>query len=215
MRGDSATIAGIMTIERWLETLAAKQPTPGGGAAAGLAAATAASLVGMVSIYTTGPKWQDREAGMQTMHDQAEELRHRALELMQADELAFAAVGAAYSLPRETEEEKAARQLAIQQALAKAAEPPRQVAVLATEIVTLAAALVSQGNGSVISDVAVAASFARAALEAAIVNIEINANLLQDKQLKDELAQAVEACGSAMQQADAVVAAVRRRMANE
>ena len=180
-----------------------------------MAAAAAASLVGMVSIYTTGPKWQDRESEMQNVHDQAAAQRTRALELMQADELAFAAVGAAYALPRGTEEEKETRERAIQQALAKAADPPRQVAVLATEIITLAATLVSRGNGSVISDVAVAASFARAALEAALVNIEINANLLHDQELKDELAQAVAACETAMQQAEAVVAAVRRRIGGE
>lgn len=202
-----------INLEDWLEDLAAQQPTPGGGAAAGLAAATAAALVGMVSIYTTGDKWADRSAEMQMIHEQAAEMRQRALELMHVDAEAFSKVGEAYALPSDTDEQKSARQAALQAALEAAAEPPKQVAVLATEIITLAATLVTRANPNVISDVAVAASFVRAALEAAIVNIEVNERLLLDAELKASLHQAVEACETAMQQADAVTIAVRKRLA--
>jgi len=202
-----------MKLEDWLRDLSAKQPTPGGGAAAGLAASAAAALVSMVSNYTTGPKWQDRETEMHMVAEQAANLCQRGLDLMAADEEAFKAVGAAYALPKDTDEDKSARQTAIQEAVKAAAEPPKQVAIVATEVITLAANLVTAGNPNVISDVAVAASFARAAIEAAIVNIEINAVLLQDPTAKAELQSAVEACESALAQADAVVTAVRQRIA--
>src|SRR5204862_328855 len=97
------------TLVEWLEQLASKQPTPGGGAAAALAAATSAALVGMVSNYTTGPKWQDREARMQQIASEAAKLRQQALTLMDADAKAFAKVGEAYKSPHVTDTETEAR----------------------------------------------------------------------------------------------------------
>jgi formiminotetrahydrofolate cyclodeaminase len=199
-------------LEDWLDSLAAKQPTPGGGAAAGLALATAAALVGMVSIYTTGEKWAEHADRMHAIYDEAAQLRQRALELMVADEQAFAAVGAAYGLPKNDENERTARRTAIQTALAGAAEPPLQVARFATEVLELAEELVNKGNPNVISDVAVAGTFVRAALEAAIDNIGINERLVTDETVKSRLSDAILQAQVGVEKADVVVAAVRMRI---
>lgn len=196
----------------WLDDLAAKQPTPGGGAAAGLAAATAAALVGMVSIYTTGDKWTDRSERMQAIHEEAAKSRQESLQLMEADAEAFGGVGAAYGLSKNTDDEKVARKIAIQEALAGAAEPPRQTAEVAARILSLAEELVESGNPNVISDVAVAGTFIRAALDAAIDNIQINEQLITDETIKSKLQGAIADAESNIQKADAVVAAVRARM---
>lgn len=196
----------------WLDSLAAKQPTPGGGAAAGLAVATAAALVGMVSIYTTGDKWVDQNERMQAIHEEAAKLRQEGLSLMTADGLAFAAVGAAYGLPRESEDEKSTRQQAIQAALVGAAEPPRQAAETAAKVLGFAEELVNTGNPNVISDVAVAGTFVRAALESAIDNIEINERAINDESVKVILRAAIDKAHADVQKADQVVAAVRTRM---
>lgn len=196
----------------WLDNLAAKQPTPGGGAAAGLAAATAAALVGMVSIYTTGDKWADRTERMQTIHDEAGQLRQEAMELMEADAEAFGAVGVAYGLPKSNDDEKDVRRAAIQVALVGAAEPPRLTAQLAAKVLVLAEELVETGNPNVISDVAVAGTFVRAALDGAIDNIQINEQLIVDEAAKAKLQAAVAEAEVGIQKADAVVAAVRARM---
>lgn len=196
----------------WLDNLAAKQPTPGGGAAAGLAAATAAALVGMVSIYTTGEKWADRTDRMQFIHDEAGQLRQKALGLMEADAEAFAAVGAAYGLPKSNDDEKSVRKAAIQKALVGAAEPPKRTAEVAIEVLVLAEELVEAGNPNVLSDVAVAGTFVRAAIDAAIDNIEINELLIADQAIKSELQTAVATARSGIKKADTVVAAVRARM---
>jgi formiminotetrahydrofolate cyclodeaminase len=200
------------TLKNWLESLAAKQPTPGGGAAAALSAAIAAALVGMVSIYTTGPKWQDRTDRMQVIHDEAAKLRQEALALMKVDAKAFAQVGAAYQLPKDSDTERSARQLSIQKALVGAAEPPRLTAELSAKVVALADELAITGNPNVISDVAVAASNARAALESAIVNIEINEALISDETIKRTLQQAVKDATLMIGKADAITMAVRERI---
>jgi formiminotetrahydrofolate cyclodeaminase len=196
-------------IKTWLDELADRTPTPGGGAAAALAAATSAALVGMVTSYTTGTKWADRAARMGELNTQAARLRGQALGLIEQDAQAFSKVGAAYALPRGTDAEKKARREAIQQSLVGAAEPPVAIAQLAIELVAMADELVASGNPNVVSDVAVAASAARMALEAAIVNIEINAASIKDEDVVGRLRNVVAACSKAIRAADDVVSRVR------
>ena len=197
------------TIGSWLAELGDRTPTPGGGGAAALLAATGASLVGMVSSYTTGGKWADREADMLAVKAESDLLREQALALAAADAEAFAAVGAAYGLPRATDEDKAARRTAIQAALRGAAEPPAEVGRVATRIVELADGLVERGNPNVVSDVAVAASSAAAALESAIVNIEINVASIKDTEVADRLRATVTELTGAIERARGIVERVR------
>lgn len=200
------------SICEWLEELAARQPTPGGGAAAALAAATAAGLVGMVSIYTTGRKWQDQEPMMLAINQRAAELRTAAVALMAADAEAFGKVGDAYKLPSGTEQESANRKEAIELALTAAAQPPRETLSIAVEIVSITRQLVETANPNVISDVAVAASFAKSAIESAIVNIEINEGLIKSSTTKQSLRSAVSASSESYADTDHIIAAVRQKL---
>jgi formiminotetrahydrofolate cyclodeaminase len=199
-------------MDAWLAELAGRSPAPGGGAAAALFAATAAGLIGMVTAYTTGPRWADREARMQQLNDEAARLRADALTGADDDAAAFSAVGAAYGLPKETEEQKAIRRAGIQQALIGAAGPPAQAGLLAARLIDMAQELVDSSNPNVLSDVAVAASAARAALESAIVNIEINLRLIQDEAETSRLGSTVSDLETAMGAASRIVGAVRERL---
>ena len=212
--GTDATLALVRgePIQDWLADLASRTPAPGGGAAAALSAATAASLVSMVAVYTTGERWADRSEQMEAVDAEATELRLRALDLVAADAEAFKKVGAAYAMPKDGADEEVARSAAIQAALVGAAEPPRQVGETALRIVDLAAGLLDSGNPNVISDVAVAASLARGALESAIVNIEINAASIQDEAARSELERAVDSLSAGIEKADATVASVRTKL---
>jgi len=198
------------TISAWLAALAAKEPVPGGGAAASLLAATSAALIGMAAAFTTGEKWADRENEMKSIQGQAEALRIQALELADADSAAFAGVGAAYKLPKTTEAEQTERMQAIEAALIRAAGPPRETAVLAAELIVLSEKLADKTNPNVLSDVGVASSAARAALESAILNISINKQLIKDTATKNTLAQAMEDGTAYIARADAVTLKVRR-----
>lgn len=197
------------TITNWLDSLAAQTPTPGGGAVAALSAAIAAAQLGMVAAYTTGVKWQDREEQMKEFVEETTALRSQALELMQADAEAFSKVGAAYQLPKDSPE----RAEAIQQALAQAADPPSKVARLAARVVEVAEDLATSGNPNVISDVAVGASMAKASLESAIVNIQINEKSLKNTEVKSTLKAAVAQAEKAIKSADAVIKTVKEQLA--
>ena len=196
----------------WLGQLADRSPAPGGGAVAALCAASAAALLEMVANYTTGKKWADREESMRAIVAEVAELRALAAQLAVDDAAAFGAVGEAYGLPRATDEEKAARSAAIQQATLGAAEPPVQVGRLAGRLVAIADAMVDPANPNVLSDVGVAAATARAALSGSITNITVNAALLTDDDASRGLLDTVGELERAMQQADDVAARIIERL---
>jgi len=203
--GDTAIVA-------WLDQLSARSPTPGGGAVAALCAAVSAGLVGMVTAYTTGPKWVDREARMHELNDEAAHLRTTALGVTDDDVDAFGAVAAAYALRADSLEEKAARTATIQQALVGAAAPPEHAGRIAARLIEIAEELVDSSNPNVLSDVAVASATARAALDAAIVNIDVNRRAIRDDEEAARLDSVVKELGLAAERADRVTAAVRERM---
>jgi formiminotetrahydrofolate cyclodeaminase len=195
--------------ETWLFDLADRTPTPGGGAAAGMLAAIGAALIGMVTAYTTGEKWQEREPRMRELNAEAAELRSTALALVGEDEAAFGSVGAAYRMPRSNDAEKSARAQAIQAALVGAADPPARIARLAERLVDIADELVESGNPNVVSDVGVASAAAGAALEAAVLNIEINLRQILDPQVSAGLRSEVAAATQYVRRAEAVTGRVR------
>jgi formiminotetrahydrofolate cyclodeaminase len=144
-------------------------------------AAMAAALVSMVCELTVGrPRYAEHEATMRAVLAEAGDRRREAVELADADAKAFTGVTEAYRLPKGTDEEKAARSAAIQQALVGAAAVPVRTAALAGEILDLAMRIRAGANVNVLSDVAVAAVSARAAMQAAAVNVEVNRAAMAD-----------------------------------
>jgi formiminotetrahydrofolate cyclodeaminase len=173
----------------WLEALASAAPAPGGGAAAALNVAVGAALIEMVCNLTIGkPRYAEHEATMKGALARAGEVRAKALALADEDADAFAAVSTAYKLPKDTSAEKADRTAAIQAALVGAADVPLRTAEAAGDVVRLAAEILEGSNVNVISDVAVAASSARAGLESAAVNVEINLAAMADAAQRDQVA---------------------------
>lgn len=173
---------GEMTIADFLDTLAAKQSTPGGGGAAALTGSQAAALLCMVVNFTLGAKkYADVQEEMQGYLTQAEMLRLRLLELADEDVAAFQGVTACYAMPKETEEEKAARTEALQAALKEAARVPFATAEQALAVMQLAEPVAAKGNRNVVSDAAVALYLADAAIHAAVVNVNINLKFIKDE----------------------------------
>ncbi|MFI6865410.1 cyclodeaminase/cyclohydrolase family protein [Nocardia sp. NPDC050406] len=168
------TTFGDSTLQGYLDQLAAKVPAPGGGAVAALHAAQGAALVAMVARYTTRAKDADNRPVADRIIAAADAARERALHLADADAAAFTAVGNAYKLPKETEEEQAARNEAITAALLGAARVPAAVVAAADEIVSLATELLPIGNPNVVTDIGAAADCARAAAASSQLNIAIN-----------------------------------------
>ncbi|MGO4613281.1 cyclodeaminase/cyclohydrolase family protein [Nocardia sp. 2YAB30] len=175
---ETASSFGRANLAQYLSDLAAKIPAPGGGAVAALHAAQAAALVAMVARYTTRAKDADNRPVVDRIIEAADAARDRALALADADAAAFTAVGAAYKLPKDSPEDRAARTAAINTALVEAARVPAAVVDEADEVLTLAAELFPIGNPNVVTDIGAAADACRAAAASSQLNIEINVSSL-------------------------------------
>jgi formiminotetrahydrofolate cyclodeaminase len=168
-------------LKHYTDMLASGAPAPGGGSAAALAGALGAALNSMVANFTVGrEKFAAVEADVQRLLARSEELRAALERLTQEDTEAYGAVAAAQKLPRDTEDQKAARTAAVQEALKAAAEVPRAAARAAYGVIEVAGELVEKGNPNLITDVGVAAKFGVAALECAALNVEINLAYIKD-----------------------------------
>ncbi|MCZ2404583.1 cyclodeaminase/cyclohydrolase family protein [Paenarthrobacter sp. Z7-10] len=176
------------TISGYLASLAARESTPGGGAAAAIHAAQGAALVAMVGRFTTGSKYDQHAELVQRIISAADGLVVEALGLADADQQAFQGVIDSYKLPSGTEDLRAARGAAIQGALVLAAQPPAQLIKLAGAVVDLATELFEVANANVISDIAAAADAARAAATTAGVNIDVNVVAIKDATARSRLA---------------------------
>lgn len=200
------------TTESYLNRLASREPTPGGGAAGALHAAQAAALISMVARFSTGPKFAEYDDDVAEILERAEELRPQALALADADEDAFRTVIAAYGLPRGSDEEKAARTRAIQMSLVAATVPPRELVVVADAVVELGRRIADFCNPNVISDVAAAAEAARAAAATARVNLEINLAGIKDTDVLSSLVSAIETADVVIEEADFLSERVRKQI---
>ena len=167
---------------------ASKEPTPGGGAIAALTGATGAALAEMVANLTFGKKgYEAVQTEMEVLQAKAEEIRNRMLELSQADADVFNIFMNALGLPKNTDEEKAARTAAIQQAYKDAAMVPFEIGELANQIFDLAELASRKGNQNLITDGIIAAINARAAVKSAFLNVRINLSGIKDESFVAEL----------------------------
>jgi glutamate formiminotransferase/formiminotetrahydrofolate cyclodeaminase len=203
----AVAVSGIesMAVGSFLDALASAQPTPGGGAVAALAGAAGAALVSMVARLTSGRKgYEALTSRMGDIVSQAERERAALFGLADRDVAAFDQVMAAYRLPRQSDEEKAARKAVVQAALTAAAEVPMEVAEHAASLLPLARELVEGGNANAISDALSAAQMLHAAVACALANVAVNLRSMTDHE-------AVEMLGAKAKQlrgeADALLAA--------
>ena len=175
------------SIQSYLDELASKAPTPGGGSAAALLGAQAAALTSMVCNLTIGkPKYVEVEADMQALLNKSESLRTTLSDMIKADVDVFNQLMAAYGLAKETEQEKAARSQQIQTVLREATLVPLACAKACAEAIELSQQAADKGNLNVISDAGVAVMSAYAGLKSAALNVYINASSLKDRPFAEE-----------------------------
>jgi formiminotetrahydrofolate cyclodeaminase len=164
-----------------LARFADSSPAPGGGSAAALAGALAGSLVQMVANLTVGKKGYEAssdEAG--ALRTRAEGLSARLFAAVEEDARSFERVMDAMGLPKETDDEKAARRNAMQQAFKGATMVPMETSRACLEAAQLALRLVAIGNQNASTDAGVAVLMAVAGGEGALFNAEINLGSIKD-----------------------------------
>lgn len=185
--------SGGESLTGFLATVASSAPVPGGGSVAALAGALGAALAQMVAGLTVGrKKYAAVETEMKERGLQAAALVRRLDALRVEDAAAYATVSAAYQLPKETPEQAAARDAAIQRALVAAATTPLETARCCAEVAALAAFAATHGNTNAASDAGVAALLAEAACRGAAYNVRINVVAMPDRTAGTPLAEEAE-----------------------
>lgn len=203
-----------MVNTEFIEALASKEPTPGGGGASAYAGALASALASMVGNLTVGKKkYADVEERVQSELLELADTRLRLLELIDADAAAFAPLAAAYGMARGTDEEAAAQKAALQAALVDACEVPLEIMRQCVQVVESCVFLAKHGSVLAVSDAGAGAVLAKAALLAASLNVRINIASMDDAAragaYREEMEELIDAGGAL---ADDVCADVVRRL---
>lgn len=177
----SAKKTGVETLTEYLTQLASEWPTPGGGSAATVVGASGAALVAMVArICSTNPKYAAFQPLALELVTRADDVRAEFMRAKDRDEAAFDRVVAAQALPKDTEDQKAARRDALEIALQHAAAEPLFAAELALETLRLTVRALEIPNKNLVSDLGCAAEFAAAALAACAYNVRVNHKFMKD-----------------------------------
>ncbi len=185
-----------MNLRQFCNETLSDSPAPGGGSVAALMGALGASLGGMVANLSAGKRgWDDKLKYFSDRAVKAQQLKDELLFLVDEDTAAFNKVMAAFALPKESAEEKAARTAAIQSANKYAAEIPLRVMETAAKSYPLLAEMAENGNPASISDVGVGLLVVRACIGGAAMNVRINLAGLKDEKFKSTLLKKLQQIG--------------------
>ena len=202
-----------LPLEGFLAALASEAPTPGGGTAAAVAASMGAGLAEMVAALTLSKeKYAAAHDAVRPIAKAARSARSEFLALAREDAEAYDAVLAARRLPKDTPDQKAARQKSIDDANRRATEIPMRPARAAVRALEALPELVEKGNPNAASDVGSAALLLEAACEAALLNVGINLSGVGDPAFAAAMQQETAGLQTEAQRLrDQVLAEVRRK----
>lgn len=177
-----------MTLTEFAEETASESPAPGGGSIAAYMGALGAALSTMVAnLSAHKPGWDDRWKEFSDYAEQGHALMAKLLALVDEDTAAFNKIMAVFSMPKSTPEEKAARAEALEAATLYATEVPLRTMEASYDVFDYAEAMAREGNPASVSDAAVGALAARAAVVGALLNVRINAAGLKNRENAEKL----------------------------
>ena len=176
-----------MTMNDYLDLLKSSAPAPGGGSVSALSAAQGVALIAMVADLTIGKeKYAEFEKGCIAAKEEAFVLFEKLVRAIDEDTEAFNMVSRTYKLPKETEEEKAARSRAISEATLAATKAPFEMMTLCVEGLKVTEKLVGKSNPNASSDLGVAALNLLSGIKGAWLNVKINLPNVKDEEAKKE-----------------------------
>ena len=177
-----------MPLNDFADETASESPAPGGGSIAAYVGSLGVSLATMVANLSSHKKgWDDRWEEFSNWAEKGQQFKDELLRLVDADTKAFNGIMHAMSLPKGTDEEKAARKQAMNEATKVAIEVPFQVMKLSYDSMEVIKAMAEVGNPNSVSDAGVGALCARSAVMGAFMNVRINASGYDDKSFVDEV----------------------------
>lgn len=175
------------TVTEFVNLMGSDAPAPGGGSAAALTGALGAALTAMVCALTQGKKkYADYAELTAGVGEKAQALKAQYVDVIDRDTEAFNAVSAVFAMPKETDEEKAARSAAMQSALQGCTKTPFEMMELAVQTLELTDSIVGKSNASAASDLGCAALSLKAAIQGAWLNVLINIGGLKDQAFSDK-----------------------------
>ena len=181
-RGAQSKKLADMTLTGFVHETASESPAPGGGSVAAAMGAMGAALATMVANLSSHKRgWDDRWEEFSDWAEKGKAHHDELLRLIDADTEAFNAIMTAFGLPGASDDEKAARKQAIEDATKQAIEIPFRVMQVSYESMGVARAMAETGNPNSISDAGVGAIAARSAVMGAYLNVKINASGVQNK----------------------------------
>lgn len=179
------------SLKEYIDNVASGDPTPGGGSVSALAGSLGGALTNMVSNLTVGKKAYEElpeEIKSHILNNSKEiaKLTEEIVGIVDEDTKAFDKVMEAFKMPKETDEEKAARSVAIQDGYKIALEVPLRCAEKCLKILELQEVFANYGNVNAITDVGVGTLLAYSGLEGALFNVTINLGSIKDEEFKKE-----------------------------
>lgn len=175
-------------IQDFLDVLSSKEPVPGGGGASALCGAVGNALGQMVANLTVGKKkYAEAEPEVKEHLEKMVKLQAEFTTLADDDAKVFAPLAKAYSLPSETEEQKAYKAEVMETNLLAASAVPLQIMEKSMQMLTILDRLADIGSRMAVSDVGVAVQSTRAALLGAAMNVYINTKSMKDRNKAEEL----------------------------
>ena len=177
-----------MPLSDFADETASESPAPGGGSIAAYVGSLGVSLATMVANLSSHKKgWDDRWEEFSNWAEKGQQFKEELLRLVDADTKAFNGIMHAMSLPKGTDEEKAARKQAMNDATKVAIEVPFQVMKLSYDSMEVIKTMAEVGNPNSVSDAGVGALCARSAVMGAFMNVRINANGYDDKNFVEDV----------------------------
>ena len=170
-----------LSLKGFVEETAAESPAPGGGSVAATLGALGAALGTMVanlSAHKTG--WDARWEEFSDWAERGKACHAELLALVDRDTDAFHAIMATWKMPNQTEQQKALKNAATQDAVLQAITVPFRIMEVALQSMAVASAMVDSGIPASISDAAVGALCGRAAVMGAYLNVRVNSGDLAD-----------------------------------
>lgn len=168
-----------MEINEFISQLASKAPVPGGGGASALIGAVGVSLCSMVANLTSGKqKYAQYQEDIDKILKRTQVSISRLLSLIEKDAEVFEPLSAAYGIPKDDPN----RDAVLEKALVAACSVPMEILKEVSDILDVVSELSVKGSRLAISDVGVAASALRSAMESAVLNIYINTKLMKDRE---------------------------------
>ncbi len=177
-----------MTLRAFADETASESPAPGGGSISAYVGALGASLGAMVANLSSHKRgWDDRWEEFSEWAEKGVYYQQQLMALVDEDTRAFNKIMESFGLPKGTDEEKAIRSKAIEDASKYAMEIPYRTAELALESMQVMQRMVEIGNPNSITDAGVGILCARAAVLGAVMNVRINAGGIKDKSFTEPL----------------------------